>query len=103
MSAELDPAVFVPDALDGHGGKGQVPLAPQAGGTEGRQALAQGDNPPLQLTVNLVGAVVGSAGAFLQTLQPLRQVAAPPLAHGGDGRAEGPRGSLKAVLTGVIH
>jgi len=100
-AAGLDQAVFVPDALDGRMAQGQLPFALQAPGAEGGQLATQGDHPLSQFARDLVRTEVGGAREFFQPREAPRRIAPAPLAHGGHGRAEGPRGSLNAVLTGV--
>jgi len=100
-TAARDQAVLAQNAREGRVTQGQFPFALQAPGAESRELAAQIDHALGQRADDLVGTGVRGAREFLQSLQPLPLVPPQPLAHGGDGGAEGAGCGLEAVLTGV--
>ena len=101
-AAFLQQAVLAPDAFQRAVADGQIELADQAAGAEGRQSFAQLEQLSFDVARSFVRLLVASPGELAQAGRAVLLVAAQPFANGGHGGGEQPCGGLDAALLGAL-
>ncbi|HKM80719.1 MAG TPA: hypothetical protein VJY15_07125 [Candidatus Acidoferrum sp.] len=99
----FEQTVLAPDAFQGAMAERKIELADKAARSEGEQLLTQSDDLLLDVGRSLAGLVMRGAGKLDQTARTLLLITSQPLAHGGDGGFEQPRGGLDAALSRRLH